>query len=167
VIDGSRFSKHIGFILYGLKLNNYAAKCPWTKKPIFTADGTGKNLSMLQSKNCQINLKIVLIGKEDAAIYSELKDLMEEVTVFKGFKIGQDIGQRSADVSIDTVCTDLSATWKGTGKGGACKVCSYFCSCCVQPIPTTYIRPTQNTVNVSARCSIGINQNGPVIIRNS
>jgi hypothetical protein len=128
-IDGSRFSKHIGFILYGLKLNDYAAKCPWTKKPMFTADGTGKNSSMLQSKNCQIVLKIV-IGKEDAAIYSEFKDLMEEVAAFKGFKIGQDEGERSADVSIDTVCTDLSATWKGTGKGGACKVASYFCACC-------------------------------------
>jgi hypothetical protein len=98
---------------------------------MFTADSTGKSLSMLQSKNCQITLKIV-IGKEDAAIYSEFKDLMEEVTAFKGFKIGQDEGERSADVSIDhTVCTDLSATWKGTGKkGGACKVCSYFWSCC-------------------------------------
>jgi hypothetical protein len=96
---------------------------------MFTADGTGKNSSMLQSKNCQITLKIV-IGKEDAAIYSEFKDLMDEVAAFKGFRIGQDEGERSADVSIDTVCTDLSATWKGTGKGGACKVCSYFCSCC-------------------------------------
>ena len=27
-IDGSRFSKQIAFILYGLKLNDYAAKCP-------------------------------------------------------------------------------------------------------------------------------------------
>jgi hypothetical protein len=128
-IDGSRFSKHIGFILYGLKLNDYAAKCPWTKKPMFTPDGTGKNVSMLQSKNCQIAIKIV-IGKEDAAIYSEFKKLMEEVTAFKGFQIGEGDERRTADVAIDTVCTDLSATWKGTGKGGACKVCTYFCACC-------------------------------------
>jgi hypothetical protein len=109
-IDGSRFSKLVGFILYGLKLNNYTVKCPWTKKPMFTADGTGKHWSMLQSKNCQITLKIV-IGKEDAAIcYSKFKDLMEEVTAFKVFKIRQDKGERSADISIDTMCTDLSAT---------------------------------------------------------
>jgi hypothetical protein len=71
-----------------------------------------------------------VIGKEDAAIYGEFKDLMEQVAAFKGFKIGEDEDGRIADVSIDTVCTDLSATWKGTGKGETCKVCSYFCSCC-------------------------------------
>jgi hypothetical protein len=25
---------------------------------------------------------------------------------------------------------DMSAQWKGTGKGGACKVCKKICSCC-------------------------------------
>jgi hypothetical protein len=128
-MDGSRFSKQIGFILYGLKLNDYAAKCPWTKKPLFTVDAAGAFRSQLQSKNTQIILKIV-IGKEDAAIYGEFKALMEQVAGFKGFRIGEEEDGRTADISIDTVCTDLSATWKGTGKGGACKVCSYFCSCC-------------------------------------
>ena len=116
-MDGSRFSKQIGFILYGLKLNDYAAKCPWTKKPLFTADAAGAFRSQLQSKNTQIVLKIV-IGKEDAAIYGEFKALTEQVTGFKGFQIGEEEDGRTADVSIDTVCTDLSATWKGTGKGG-------------------------------------------------
>jgi hypothetical protein len=47
VIDGSCFCKHIGSILYVLKLNNYAAKCPWTKRPLFTVDGDGKCKSQL------------------------------------------------------------------------------------------------------------------------
>ena len=116
-MDGSHFSKHIGFILYGLKLYDYAAKCPWTKKPLFTADDAGAFRSQLQSKNTQIVLKIV-IGKEDAAIYVWFKALMEQVAGFKGFWVGEKEDGRTEDVSIDTVCTDLSATWKGTGKGG-------------------------------------------------
>eukprot|EP00978_Attheya_sp_CCMP212_P007077 scaffold16508_cov35-Attheya_sp.AAC.2 len=74
-------------------------------------DGAGSFRSQLQSKNCQIALKLV-IGKEDAAIYGEFKDLMEQVSSFKGFRIGEEEDGRSADVSIDTVCTDLSAKWK-------------------------------------------------------
>ena len=127
-IDGSRFSKHIGFILYGLKLNDYAAKCPWTKKPLFTVDGEGKCSSQLQSKNTQIPLKVV-IGKEDHTIYGEFVDVMQNVAAFKNFKIGEE-NERSVDVSLESVCTDMSAQWKGTGKGGACKVCKKFCSCC-------------------------------------
>jgi hypothetical protein len=127
-IDGSRFSKHIGFILYGLKLNDYAAKCPWTKKPLFTVDGEGKCSSQLQSKNTQIPLKVV-IGKEDHTIYGEFVEVMHNVSAFANFKIGEE-NERSVDVSLETVCTDMSAQWKGTGKGGACKVCKKFCSCC-------------------------------------
>jgi hypothetical protein len=33
-------------------------------------------------------------------------------------------------VDAATVCSDLSATWKATGRGGACKMCTNFCSCC-------------------------------------
>ncbi len=54
---------------------------------------------------------------------------MEEVAAFKGFKIGEEDEGRSVDISIDTVCTALSATWNANCKGGACKVCTYFHSC--------------------------------------
>jgi hypothetical protein len=47
VTDGSCFSKHIALMHYGLKLNNYAAKCYWTKMPIYTVDGDGKCKSQL------------------------------------------------------------------------------------------------------------------------
>jgi hypothetical protein len=111
-----------------LKLNDYAAKCPWTKKPLFTVDGDGKCKSQLQSKNTQIPLKVV-IGKEDHTIYGEFVDVMQNVAAFKNFKIGEE-NERSVDVSLESVCTDMSAQWKGTGKGGACKVANKFCSCC-------------------------------------
>jgi hypothetical protein len=60
-IDGSQFSKSIGFILYGLKLANFRPKCPFTEKPLHSPDG--KNTT-LQSRDYQMPLMIV-IGKED------------------------------------------------------------------------------------------------------
>jgi hypothetical protein len=59
-----------GFTFYSLKLNDYAAKCPWMKNPLFTVDGDGKCKSQLQSKNMQIPLKVV-IRKEDHTIFME------------------------------------------------------------------------------------------------
>jgi hypothetical protein len=55
---------------------------------------------------------------------------MQKVAVFKDFKIGED-NERSANLSLKSVCTDMSAQWKGTGKGGTHKVCKKFCSCYV------------------------------------
>jgi hypothetical protein len=123
-IDGSRFSKSIGFILYGLKPADFRAKCPFTRKSLHSPDG--KNTS-LQSRNYQIPLMIV-IGKEDGAIYEEFRPIVSKTASLKNFKIGEEAV--SSPVDAATVCSDLSATWKATGKGGACKVCTNFCSCC-------------------------------------
>jgi hypothetical protein len=124
-IDGSRFSKSIGFILYGLKPADFRATCPFSKKALHSPDG--KN-TFLQSREYQIPLMVV-IGKEDGAIYDEFRPIMAETSALKECRIG---GEQAAVSSVDaaTVSSDLSGTWKATGKGGACKVCTHFCTCC-------------------------------------
>ncbi len=69
-IDGSRFSTNLQFVMYGLKLSDPRAKCPWTKAPLF--DPRGK--TTLQSRNNQIPLKIIL-GSASDAMYSQFPDL--------------------------------------------------------------------------------------------
>jgi hypothetical protein len=123
-IDGSRFSKTIGFILYGLKPADFRAKCPFTKKPLHSPDG--KNTS-LQSRDWQMPLMVV-IGKEDGAIYEEFRPIVAKTSAVKEFRIGE--AAVSSPVDASTVSSDLSGTWKATGKGGACKVCTHFCTCC-------------------------------------
>lgn len=123
-IDGSRFSHNINFIMYGIKINDPRASCPWTKLPLFSADGTK---SKIQSRNNQIPLKL-LIGRETSSIYTEFEQLFRSLPELRTFEVGGESRITALDAS--SVCTDLSATWKGTGKGGACKVKTYFCSCC-------------------------------------
>jgi hypothetical protein len=101
---------------------------------MFTTDGTGKISSQLQSKNCQIPLKFV-IGKEDTAIYCEFKDLMEQVAAFKGFKIGKEKDERSTHTFLFMLFVLTLVFLHGkvleSGKGGTCKISSYYCSCCL------------------------------------
>ena len=71
---------------------------------------------------------MLVTGKEDGAIYEEFREIVSKCSSLKEFRIGEEAV--SSPVDAGTVCSDLSATWKATGKGGACKVCTNFCSCC-------------------------------------
>ena len=71
VMDGSYFTSSIGFVMYGIKMNDPRALDPWTKLPIIDPSSLK---SILQSRNNQVPLKII-IGKEKDAIYEEFQHL--------------------------------------------------------------------------------------------
>jgi hypothetical protein len=126
VMDGSRFSNAIHFVMYGIKINDPRALCPWTKERILDPSSLKSNL---QSRNNQIPLKL-MIGREKGNIYEELETLMTECKSLESFQFDkEDLGLNVA-VNLKSVNTDMSASWKAIGRGGACKVRTFFCHCC-------------------------------------
>jgi hypothetical protein len=142
-IDGSRFSTNLQFVMYGLKLSDPRARCPWTKAPLFDPRGE----TTLQSRNNQIPLKIVL-GSESEAMYSQFSNLFKDVYDYERFIVGEQ--EKEVLVDAKNVCSDLKASWTGLKRGGACKVKKYFCHCCTI---TSDLAATSNPVKCSRWCT--------------
>ena len=57
---------------------------------------------------------MVVIGKEDGAIYEEFRPIVSKTSAVKEFRIGE--AAVSSPVDASTVSSGLSGTWKATGK---------------------------------------------------
>jgi hypothetical protein len=122
-IDGAQLNKRDTHVLYGLKVNDKAAICPVTKRPIFA----NSDKTILQSRNNCFPVKMIM-ARETMQIYQEFKILFDtfknEGTVEESL-----LGDDYLPINVATNC-DLSATWKALGRGGAAKRNLNPCQCC-------------------------------------
>ena len=123
-IDGASLSKNLSIIAGGVKITDLAARCPLTKRPLLDNPTT----MSAQSRNLCIPLKIMM-GRETKETFTEFgplfkffDDLSNEATMPKEMEAFKPF-------SCMTNC-DLSAQWKGLGKGGAAKVHTLPCTGC-------------------------------------
>ncbi len=124
-IDGASWTKNMDVTIAGFRITDRAARDPLTKQLILH---DSLNLKA-QSRTLCIPAEIVS-GKET-------KESFEE-SFIKFFKFMENIGhpgtlpeELSCFKCFDTmVCCDLSAGWKGLGKGGAAKQYARSCTCC-------------------------------------
>jgi hypothetical protein len=122
-IDGAQLNKRDTHVLYGMKVNDKAAICPVTKQPIFA----NPDKTTLQSRNNCFPLKMIL-ARETKQIYQEFKVLFD---MFKAEGTVEEslLGDAYLPINIATNC-DMSAVWKGLGRGGAAKRNLNPCQCC-------------------------------------
>ena len=135
-IDAAQLSKRHIHTTMGIKINDKEAICPFTDRPIF---GYNKNASsqesmlvhsLVQSRNCCFPVKIVL-AKETKSIYKHFE------SVFKTFTTKNEALESSALLGASykplktSIECDMSAQWKGLGRGGGMNnQLQYPCQCC-------------------------------------
>jgi hypothetical protein len=122
-IDAALITTNMHHTTYGLKMADRAALDPFTGRLIYGS----KDCSTLQSRNNCFPLMIVL-KKETKELFGEFTEIMRDVfnQSTNGPKIIQGF-HNPIDTAFDS---DMSATWKLCGKGGAMKRELYPCHCC-------------------------------------
>jgi hypothetical protein len=122
-IDAALITTNMHHTTYGLKMADKGAFDPITKLPIYGSTDS----CTLQSRNNCFPLMIVL-KRETKELFSEFTTIMEDV-----YNQSTSGNQRS-DTEYKPISTafdsDMSATWKLCGKGGAMKREIYPCHCC-------------------------------------
>ena len=123
-IDGALITKNLSHVCMGFKINDIAAICPLTGKPI---------ILNVQSRNLCFPLKIVM-SRETKNIYDLFTDefgFLQSISADNNQPLPNPMvtkhGCKAFTVSVNT---DLSATWKGLKIGGAAKVKKHPCHCC-------------------------------------
>jgi len=117
-VDGADLSRHLSHVTAGYKIRDMSAIDPLTRQPVFAGSH-----STAQSRNhcfpCQIHL-----ARESKQIFEHLRPL---------FQFMEDASKNGVDeykpLKLSTEI-DMSAGWKGLGRGGAAKVHDYPCHCC-------------------------------------
>jgi hypothetical protein len=103
-----------------------AALDPFTGRLIY---GSKDSTSTLQSRNNCFPLMIVM-KKETKELFSELTQIMKDV--FDQSTNAQDIIPGLHNPFATAFESDMSATWKLCGRGGAMKRELYPCHCCAR-----------------------------------
>ena len=119
--DGHKVTNNILQVIAGVKVNDIAATCPLTGQPVSP-----------QTRNICWPLLIVM-GQENEYMYrtyiKPLYSWWEEAS-----EVDSETGNSKKFNGIKPLkissCSDMSATWKMTGKGGTAKVKEFFCHCC-------------------------------------
>ena len=135
-IDAAQLSKRHIHTTMGIKINDKEAICPFTDRPIFGYDENDSSQestlvhSLVQSRNCCFPVKIVL-AKETKSIYKHFE------SVFKTFTTKNEALESSALLGASykplktSIECDMSAQWKGLGRGGGMNnQLQYPCQCC-------------------------------------
>ena len=123
-IDGAQLSKRMTHVLYGIKMQDHAAVCPFTNRPLLG----NPDIQCCQSRNACFPIKMVM-ARETKEIYAEYKHLFD---FFKGETSDLEASINEGIYRPLKVHTnaDMSATWKGIGRGGAVKRDTNPCHCC-------------------------------------
>jgi hypothetical protein len=130
-IDASKITKNLSCITAGFKVTDIAAVDPVTKKALFV-DGLFSNM---QSRNNVFPLQMIL-AKETKESYNAFKSFFDFFAMASDKSISRDntpyFWEALEEYNEFEVCAtmDMSATWKGLKKGGACKRERYFCHAC-------------------------------------
>ena len=130
-MDGSNLTKNLSNLTYGFKIADRAAIDSFTKKPLFLSSGTtstlcGETRVLLLSWNLCFPLRIMMC-RETKEAYKHFKHLFLKFRTFSFAK--SELFKDFKDLDIKTN-TDMSATWKILGVGGAAKREKYPCHCC-------------------------------------
>jgi uncharacterized protein len=122
-IDAALITTNMHHTTYGLKMIDKAAYDPVTKRLIYASTDS----STLQSRNNCFPLMIVL-RRETKELLQEFTPIMKEV---HNQSVSGPYNFLSPYFPIKTAFdSDMSATWKLCGKGGAMKRELYPCHCC-------------------------------------
>jgi hypothetical protein len=131
--DTTRLSKNIHLMLFGLKLNDRAACCPLSKRPLFlpkTEDQQER--SLVQSyENC-IPTCLVIAKETTAVVEYALGDKyrrMQEEDALDDNAQSILLGQAYKPIK-SPAHGDMKMHWCGTASGGATKVVKHPCHCC-------------------------------------
>jgi hypothetical protein len=122
-IDAALITTNMHHTTYGLKMADRAAIDPITGRLIYGS----KDSSTLQSRNNCFPLMIVL-KKETKELFSEFTQIMKDV--FNQSTNGPNIIPGLHNPIETAFDSDMSATWKLCGKGGAMKRELHPCHCC-------------------------------------
>ena len=123
-IDGAQLSKRMTHVLYGLKMNDHAAICPLTKRPLLG----NPDKECCQSRNACFPIKMIM-GRETKSIYAHYKHLFDFFNAERSDARESIIDGAFMPLTVQTNA-DMSATWKGLGRGGAVKRDKFPCHCC-------------------------------------
>jgi hypothetical protein len=127
-VDGSDLSKHLGFIMGGLKINDFSAINPITKRPIYAEDGDPRK-NTVQSRNMDFVLALYM-GRETKKTFGYFTPMFQFLNdCADPDKYMDNLPEGFQPLRICINC-DLSAAWKGLMSGGAAKKCLLPCHCC-------------------------------------
>lgn len=121
-IDGAQLSKRITRVTYGFKVVDKAAVDPFHNRPIFA----NPESAVVQSWNLCFPLKIVL-HRKTKEIYGAFEGMFERLKALSTIDSKLLGNLKPLEIAMNS---DMSATWKGLGQGGAAKVCNMPCHCC-------------------------------------
>ena len=128
-IDGMQLSKNISMTAAGIKMNDLAACCPFTKKPFASQDAAGKQVIRgFQSRNACFPLQIQ-IGKETQESFKNFQSLFKFFDECKEEETNHFANKGIKPLKVHTNC-DLASTWRGLCLGGGAKTCDMMCHCC-------------------------------------
>jgi hypothetical protein len=134
-IDASQLTKNLLVITAGFKMIDVDAVDSISGKPLCT-DGVFHNV---QSRNQVFPLKMIL-ATETKESYDAFKDLFDLFSMASNKSLPRN-GEKYAWEAINefaefdvTATMDMSATWKGLKKGGACKRERFFCHCYIEAL---------------------------------
>ncbi|KAL7580563.1 hypothetical protein ACA910_003686 [Epithemia clementina (nom. ined.)] len=118
-VDGAKFSKHLNFVMFGVKNHNLLSRDPETK-------------NLVAAKNVQLCPNVwpinIVIGKEKSNLFqTHLKDLCHEFGKACTSGVEAKFGWKHIKLATNT---DLYAIWKCQQFGGAFKKKNNACHCC-------------------------------------
>jgi hypothetical protein len=153
-VDGTNISKNFSMVVGGLKVTDREAQCPFSQWLILQDPANMK----AQLQNLMHPLKL-MIGSEMCETYSmHLKDLFEFMDSLSD-ETTLPAAIQDLNAWIAMVNCDLSAAWKGLGKGGAAKQHELSCTCC-DTVSNDLARPNPHTCGCWCTDHEGNNPNG-------
>lgn len=124
-VDGSDLSKHVGFIMGGICVNDKATLNPMTKLPIYADNPDG--VYTVQSRNLDFPLGIYM-GRETNKTFAYFNPMFSWLNECGDIETTH-LPPEYQPLNVCINC-DLSAAWKGLMKGGAAKIKFLPCHCC-------------------------------------
>ena len=121
-VDGARLTTRISHVMGGLKIHDHATFCPIKKEFLMTGES-----ARAQSRDLCFPMHLML-GKETCeTLRGEFKPMF---TFFENARKNGLEGLPDLKPLTITTEVDMSAAWKGLGRGGGAKVHNYPCHCC-------------------------------------
>jgi hypothetical protein len=120
-LDGMEMSRQVCVVIAGIKMLDPRAIDPVSHLPI-GMEGSKK----IQSRELCFPFKMVLTRDTKTLYQEQFKDFFDFLGRIRDFGLPE-FGIRPIQVSSPQ---DMSSTWKALGRGGGCKVHTFFCYCC-------------------------------------
>ena len=130
-LDGLQLTKHLAFVMNGVKLVDIACRNPCTGlldlQPISDETDKNKKKYVPQSPRWCFPTKYCMGRKIQAMYQEEFKEMFE--ILFQAAEVGQTEFPGWEPLNFANPA-NMAAIQKCLGLGGACKVTKYFCYCC-------------------------------------